>query len=279
VTHDSDALPGLANRIIARWARLHAVGQPVTMYHYPVERTVEVGVPVQETYEPVTEAAQADFRRQLGLAGYDKIVCVAGGGLGAQRINQALVAIAPRLLAAFPDLAVIHQVGRAHELTVAADYAAALAPNERERVLIKGFVTDMYRLSGAADVIISRAGATNMAEFALQGKAAIIIPNPYLTGGHQLKNAQVLADRHAIVVLPESEMLAQPDRLLELVTDLLKQPAKRHQLAAAVHRLAHPDAAHRLAVLLLEEGKKSKQSSYVQEKPSKQGYFIYRRQP
>ena len=253
ITHDSDALPGLANRVIARWAKLHAVGQPKEVYAYPAAKTVTVGVPVQADYQPVTAALMQQYRQELGLSAYQQIICVAGGGLGAQRLNQVLATIAPRLLSDFPELAIIHQVGRKHEHTAASDYAAGLTPADRERVIIKGFVTDMYRLSGAADLIVSRAGATNMAEFAIQAKPCIIVPNPALTGGHQLKNAKVLADQGSIEVLSEADMMAKPDRLYELIADLLKQPQKRQQLAEKLAQLAHPDAAKRLAKLILEQ--------------------------
>lgn len=255
ITHDSDALPGLANRVIARWAQLHAVGQPKEVYSYPAAKTVTVGVPVQVDYQLVTPNLLKQYRQELGLTAYQQIICVAGGGLGAQRLNQALVTIAPQLLAEFPELAIIHQVGRKHERQAASDYAAVLSPSDRERVLIKGFVNDMYRLSGAADVIVSRAGATNMAEFAIQAKPCIIVPNPVLTGGHQLKNAEVLAKQNAIEVLSETDLVAQPSRLYELITALLRKPQRQQELADNLTKLAHPDAAKQLAELILDQAK------------------------
>lgn len=256
ITHDSDALPGLANRIIARWANLHAVGQPKEVYKgYPAGKTITVGVPVQSEFKPVTTDLLKKYRRKLGLEKYSRVVCIAGGGLGAQRINRAFLAISSRLLSEFPDLAIIHQAGRKHEAELANEYGKRLSSNEADRVLVKGFVTDMYRLTGAADLIVSRAGATNMAEFSIQNKACIIIPNPALTGGHQTKNARVLADKDAIEVLDEETILADPNSLYDAISGLLKDKSRLAGLAKNLAKMAHPGAAAQLADILIDEAK------------------------
>lgn len=252
VTHDSDALPGLANRIIARWASLHAVGQPKEIYSYPADKTITVGVPVQAEFKPVTADLVKKYRRELGLEKYQQVICVAGGGLGAHRVNQALLAIAPSLLTEFPDLALVHQAGRKHEKELAEDYQKVLTPEQAKRVIVKGFVTDMYRLSGAADLVISRAGATNMAEFAIQAKPCIIIPNPALTGGHQSKNAKVLADKDAIDLLTEAQLMKDPTSLLDMISGVLKDNSHRQILSKNISGLAHPDSAKQLAEILLD---------------------------
>jgi UDP-N-acetylglucosamine--N-acetylmuramyl-(pentapeptide) pyrophosphoryl-undecaprenol N-acetylglucosamine transferase len=253
VTHDSDALPGLANRIIARWAAVHAVALPAEVYSYPQSNTRTVGVPVHADYQPVDKRARAVFRQELGLGKYAKMLFVTGGGLGAQRLNDALEAILPKLLSVFPDLAVVQSVGRQHEAAITQKYMQLLTPEEQGRVLIKGFVTDMYRYSGAADVVITRAGATALAEFAVQHKACIIVPNPVLTGGHQLKNADYLAEKQAAVVVHETELSTQ---LYEAVCEVMQNPEQRETLGKQLAAFAVPDAAKQLAMLLLEQANK-----------------------
>ncbi len=252
VTLDLDALPSLANRLIAKHAAAHAVALPKEIYPYPADKTFYVGVPIAETFSLVTPAQQAAWRSELGLASYEQIIFAMGGGLGAERLNMMLAEQVPALLKQYPHAALVHVVGRAHEAKMTDYYEAALDNRQRGQVLVKGFVDDVYRYSGAADLVISRAGATSLAECAAQGKACIIIPNPILTGGHQLKNAEQLAAHGAIKVVPETDSKEGSGGLLTAMTELLATPTRRAQLGATLHSFAQPDAAGKLATLLLQ---------------------------
>ena len=251
ITHDSDAIPGLANRIIGRWAKLHAVGLPKEVYNYPADKTVTVGVPISDKFKTVTEDAQKAFRRELKLEQYKEVVFVTGGGLGALRLNESVAVVAPDLLRTYPKLALLHVVGRDHVASIQALYDKSLSMADKSRVVVKGFIDDLYRYSGAADVIISRASATSLAEFAAQSKACVIIPNPQLTGGHQTKNAQVLAKTQAAVIVEEKQLAANPDLLAHEIHKLLDHPAARTKLGEQLHNFAQPDATKRLSELIL----------------------------
>lgn len=252
MTHDSDAIPGLANRLIARWARWHAVALPKEVYKYPVAKTVTTGIPLQSAFVPVTEQLKQTYRRQLGLPLAAPELFVIGGGLGAQRVNIAVSEAVPHLLREFKELYVIHGVGRANEVAMRQLYDDKLTTEEQRRLRIFGYESEVYRYSGAADVVITRAGATNLAEFAVQGKACIIIPSPFLAGGHQLKNAQYLENQSAAVVINESDAQADPNRLAKQVSELLKNPGRRAELAGRLSQLAKPNATHDLAKLIIE---------------------------
>jgi UDP-N-acetylglucosamine--N-acetylmuramyl-(pentapeptide) pyrophosphoryl-undecaprenol N-acetylglucosamine transferase len=252
VTHDSDAIPGLANRIISRWAAVHAVALPAEVYHYPKNKTQTVGVPVHANYAATSSAAGLALREELGLSAYEKVIFVTGGGLGAQRLNEAMIQVVPELLEMYPKLAIIQSVGRNNEQTVNSAYAHQLTPEELARVTVKGYVTDMYRYSGAADVVITRAGATALAEFAVQGKACIVVPNPYLTSGHQLKNADYLTEKKAVRVVNEDELATE---LYKNIRSLLDDAGAREALAANLSQFAVPDAAKQLAVILLKQAR------------------------
>ena len=257
VTHDSDAIPSLANRIIAKWAALHAVALPKEVYAYPPTKTVTVGVPIQSEFQPVNATQQQAYKQQIGLEKAGKLIFVTGGGNGALSLNNAVAASVPALLNLYPDLAVVHVAGRSHEVAITKMYDELLPVDQRAQVIVKGFVTDLYAYSGAADVIITRAGATNLAEFAVQHKACIVVPNPLLTGGHQLKNAQVLVGRHAVLCLTEEDLAAKPENLQQAVKKLLDNPEERQALAAQLGKLAHPNAARELAMVLLNEAQEA----------------------
>lgn len=265
ITHDSDAIPGLANRIIARWASLHAVALPKEVYKYPANKTITTGIPLQADFVPVSAAIRKKYRQEIDIPVQVKLLFVIGGGLGAQRINQAVAEALPNLLHEFPDLHVVHGVGKNNEVEMRRLYSEKLQPAEQARLRIFGYLSDVYRYSGAADVIITRAGATNLAEFALQGKACVVIPSPFLAGGHQLKNAQYLADQQAALVLSEADLMADPNRLAKQVSKLLNAPGRQKHLAQHLAAFAKPQAAQELAELLLRQAKQNKQAQLPHE--------------
>lgn len=252
ITHDSDASPGLANRIIARWARRHAVALPASLYTYPADKTVMTGIPLQPGFEPVHAKLKARYRKELELPAKAKVLFVIGGGLGSQNVNDAVTSAVPHLLAEFPDLYVLHSVGRNNEMAVRAQYKKELSPPQQGRVQVEGYINDVYRYSGAADVVVTRAGATNLAEFALQGKACIVVPSPFLAGGHQLKNADYLAEQQAAEVIDEVALTDDPNRLAKRISALLRDPKRQNQLEARLATFAKPEATAELAQLLLE---------------------------
>ena len=256
VTHDSDALPGLANRIIARWAKVHAVALPVENYDYPPEKTVQVGVPVTENYKLVGEALNKEYRRSLKLEPNQPVLFITGGGLGAQSLNEAIVAASPKLFEHHPKLAILHIAGRHHETAIQKAYAEVLKPEQLDQVTVEGFVTDIYRYSGAADLIVCRAGATSLADFAMQSKACVVVPNPILTGGHQLKNAQALAVAGAIEVIPENSLLTAPELLLTKINELLNSSDRRKDLAKKLHTFSNDTSARVLAELIISNERK-----------------------
>jgi UDP-N-acetylglucosamine--N-acetylmuramyl-(pentapeptide) pyrophosphoryl-undecaprenol N-acetylglucosamine transferase len=258
ITHDSDTLPGLTNRIVARWARLMATAYPAEMYTYPSAKVRYVGVPIDAAFKSVTTEQKRVFRERLGMPADAQVVLITGGSLGAVRLNQAVAAIAPVLLKIYPKLYLIHQTGaksgtKLHE--AAQEYRDRIATHEffrpsRTEALPGSAFADY---SGAADIVIARPGATTMAELAAQDKACIVVPSPFLAEGHQLKNAEHLAEQGAAVVVEEGNDLSA--HLQTAVQALLDEPKKAAQIAETLHRLLRPDAAHALAVLLLKEAK------------------------
>jgi UDP-N-acetylglucosamine--N-acetylmuramyl-(pentapeptide) pyrophosphoryl-undecaprenol N-acetylglucosamine transferase len=256
VTHDSDALPGLANRIIAPWAKIHTVALPKEVYSYPADKTVTVGVPLARHYKPFTKHEAADAREQIGIDPHGIMLLVTGGGLGAQRLNAAVAACVPDLLERYPDLTIVQLAGRANEADLRQHYTKLLPAKYQKRMVVKGFITNLHVYSGAADVVVTRAGATSIAEFAAQKKACIVVPNPLLTGGHQLKNAKVLADRKAVMLVSEDKLRQDEHALMPPLVELLDNPKRASQLGEKLGQLDAGDSAKRLAMVLLEQAEK-----------------------
>lgn len=255
ITHDLDAVPGLANRINARWAAAHAVAMPPENYKYPKNKTFYVGVPVSDLYKKVTLTTQTEYRRGLKIPSDAKVVCVTGGGLGADRLNQSIVNISPQLLEHYPNLFLIHIAGRNHDKSITDLYNKKLNSDQQKRLIVKGFIPDLYRYSAASDVIVTRAGATTLAEFAMQWRACVVVPNPVLTGGHQIKNAQYLAEQGAVKIVNEDELKDDNSIILTPIKELLDFSDRRLKLAETLGSLAKADAASKLAKLILANAK------------------------
>ncbi len=253
VTHDSDAVPGLANRLIGRWAKVHTVAMSPEYYPYPINTIRQVGIPVDERLKPVDAALQKSLKQRIDLAPDSSMLLVTGGGLGSQTINQLMIKISAQLLKNNPKLEIIHFSGSGYQDSLAEHYRRELGEEMPRRVKVIGFSSDFYSYSGAADVVLTRAGATTMAELAIQRKAAVIIPSPFLTGGHQLRNAEQFTTIGAAVVLPNN---VSPQKLLGTLDVLLQNKEKREQLQRSIGSLARPQAAARLADILLEAAKK-----------------------
>ena len=115
------------------------------------------------------------------------------------------------------------------------------------------FNTTMNELMGAADIVVSRAGATTIAELASLKKAVILVPFAPLPGGHQVKNAERLVDAGATSMVNDREMVDKPELLLDEIRHLVKSPRLRANMADRLHAEARPDATKHLAKLILEE--------------------------
>ncbi len=248
VTHDSDAVPGLANRMIGKWAQLHTVAMPTNVYPYPPDKTIRVGVPVAKDNSPVTPGRQRAYRKQLHVPETAEVVCLTGGGNGSALLNSAMVEASQELLKDKPASHILHVTGKGKLEDTKKAYEKAGV--DLKRVKLADFV-DMPVWSGAADVIVTRAGANSLADFAAQAKACIVIPNPLLTGGHQIKNAEALASEHAICLVPEDKLHDPEVGMVAQIYNLLGNTKERSRLATQLHAQSFPGAAEKIADILL----------------------------
>lgn len=251
MTHDSDALPGLSNRISARFAKYHATAMPARYYPYPEKSVRTVGLPVEAEYREYSNQEQKNLKQKFVIPIDAEVLLITGGSNGARRLNAWCIAILPELLQMHPRLYVLHLYGKGNE-----GQYKDLSPVMLDRIISTGFTDELFNYSAIADVIVTRAGATTIAEFASQAKACIIVPNPDLTGGHQLKNAQVLEDLDCAVVIQERALKKSQTELIDAITSLLIDENRRQQLGQNLHStLPEVPAAKALARLLLELAK------------------------
>lgn len=243
VIHDSDAHPGLTNRILARWATFIATGAPLEYYQYPESRSSYVGIPVSASFKPYSAKKQEVAKKELGVDPAKPLLVVTGGGLGARRLNQTT-------LAALPELQKLASVVL---LSGAGDYGSLRVdyPGDTKQFQLKAFVDNMPELVGAADVVVARAGATTILELAAAHKPTILVPNAALTGGHQLKNAAVYEEAQVAVVLNEDATVENPGILVAAVASYLNDPKTTKTMARRFGTFAKPNAAKDVADLII----------------------------
>ena len=225
---EQNVTPGITNRLLAPVVSAAAVSHEATLPQFRGKGFV-AGNPVRtEFFEPAPPGASAPVPRPAHLL-------VLGGSQGAHAINVAMMAAAPVLAGSDVPLAVTHQTGRRDRDAVQAAYiragvSARVAP----------FFQEMADIMRRADVVVSRAGATTLAELAAAGRPSVLVPLPGAADGHQQANAEVLADRGAAEVLPEAGLSGE--RLAARVLALAADDERRRRMGAAARTLARPRA-------------------------------------
>lgn len=242
VLHDSDARPGLTNRILSRWATAIATGSPLENYTYPQEKSRYVGVPINPAFHRFSPQEKKDARQKIHVSPDKPLVVVTGGGLGSMSINNAVVKNATKILA--HGIQIYHVTGKSHY-----DKVKSSAPVDSNYHIVPFVFEGMPEVLGAADVVVSRASATFTQELAGLGQAAILIPARQLSD--QRKNAEVYKKAQAAIVLHDDE-IAQPDVLYEAVDILIRDHVRRETLSNNLHVFARPYAARDVAYMVCE---------------------------
>ncbi len=253
IIHESDVVAGLANRLLMKKAKKVAFGMPLSeeiKAKHP--NYVWTGIPVGPEFKPVSPTKQLSLKKAFSFNPEKPLVVITGGSQGSKDLDETTRIILPELLK-FTSVGLV--AGRKHyeDMVDLKKYEnwekASLESNFR----MWEFNTTMSELMGAADVIISRAGATTIAEMAALKKTVILVPYERLPGGHQVKNAERLKKSNAVEVVTNADMLSDPNKLLEATRHLVKSPRLRADMSDRLFEEARSDAAKRLAEIILEE--------------------------
>jgi UDP-N-acetylglucosamine--N-acetylmuramyl-(pentapeptide) pyrophosphoryl-undecaprenol N-acetylglucosamine transferase len=226
---EPNAMPGLANRLVGKRVQAAAVNFPSATKWF---RNAEVtGIPVRPEFFTLTAPTAPHL-------------LIFGGSQGARLFNVHLPEIIVDLLRAVPDLTVLHQSGQRHFEQTQAAYAASGADPSRWEV--RPFIDDMPARFAQATLVISRSGASTVAELAAAGKPALLVPFAAAADDHQRRNAEEMVKAGAAVLLDESD-LGVPGKLLTALTGLLTSPEWLASVATAARTQANPAAAERIA--------------------------------
>lgn len=251
VIHESDTVPGLANRVLMKGAKVVAMGMP---FEEGAKNWEWVGIPVAPEFKPVSDAKQKSLKKVFSFDENEPLVVITGGSQGSEHINEAVREILPELMK-ISSVALV--AGRKHyeDMVDLKKYEEWEDARLKSNFRLWEFNSTMNELMGAADVVVSRAGATTIAELAALKKAVVLVPFERLPGGHQVKNAERLEKKGAVSVVMDEKMGDQPGLLFNAVKHLIKSEKVRREMAENLHEEAKPDAAKRLAEILIEVAK------------------------
>lgn len=253
--HESNALPGLAVRKLQDRVDRVLINFEQTRERLTAEpsKIIHVGNPLRGGFGAMTSQ---EAKIKLKIEAYKHIVICFGGSLGAATLNTNGLRFMTQYAAAHPEVLYVHAAGVRFYEQLRAEYEAAglsSAPNIR----LCDYIHDMHLWMTAADLVISRSGAMTLSELALMGKACILVPSPNVVDDHQYKNAKVLGDANAAIVIRDDELEA-PTRFTDEIVALLNAPAHRAALAENIKSFADPDANERIYEVLkqlVEQGR------------------------
>ena len=248
IIHESNATPGLANRFVSRFAPNIALAFREGGRNLPRHRDTRlVGMPISESLAAFDrDALREEARAHFNLKDGERMVLVSGGSLGAVRLSRAAADLAGRWRDR-TDIRLVIKAGRdqlpaiEQQLTSNGGHAVATAVAYLDR---------MDLAYAAADITVCRAGSGTVAELSHVGLPAVLVPYPSAAHDHQSFNAQALVDVGAAVMIPDSDVTA--DRLEQVLTPILADPARLAAMAAAAHQTVHATAARDLARWVLE---------------------------
>ncbi|MFH0785188.1 MAG: undecaprenyldiphospho-muramoylpentapeptide beta-N-acetylglucosaminyltransferase [Pseudomonadota bacterium] len=241
VIHEQNSIPGLANRKLGPFVDRVCLSLPGSERYFSGEKIFYTGNPVRRN---ILELAK---NPSLNVAGRNKkTLLILGGSQGAQAVNrlvsEGLQSLSNALLG---DLRVIHQTGEQ-------DFEVVNQGYEKRGIeaLVQPFFTDMAEIYSQADLLVSRAGATTLAEIAVLGKPAILIPYPFAADNHQEKNADYYVAGGGAIVMRQHEIAS--DVLAENIRQLIMNEERLIAMGLAMKKLAFPDAAEKIVACCLQ---------------------------
>ncbi|MCP4314090.1 MAG: undecaprenyldiphospho-muramoylpentapeptide beta-N-acetylglucosaminyltransferase [Bacteroidetes bacterium] len=234
---EQNSYAGVTNRLLARSARTICVAYEGMERYFPAGKIHLTGNPIRQHLVKPSSERTADLK-EFGLQDGRKTCMVVGGSLGARTLNRSLLGGLEKL--GRGDLQLIWQCGKNSFNEIEEQVARSGLKNVR----VLPFISRMDRAYGAADVIVSRAGAISISELCVIGKPVILVPSPNVAEDHQTKNAEALSGQNAAVMIPDQEAEAG---LVDAMLELLGDDGRQQELSENIKQLGITNAAERIA--------------------------------
>lgn len=236
---EQNSYAGVTNKILAKKAKMICVAYDGMERFFPKEKIMLTGNPVRKSLINMN-TNRSEAIKKIGVDENKKCVLIVGGSLGARSINEAMLANI-ETIRENENINFIWQTGKLYFEEMKERCATMGKP---ENLIITDFVSDMAAALGASDLVISRAGAGSISEFALLGKAVILVPSPNVSEDHQTKNAMALVEKDAAIHVPDSK--AKED-MIRIAVETVLDPQKIEALEKNVIKLGKPNAAEVIA--------------------------------
>lgn len=236
---EQNSYAGVTNKILSKRADMICVAYDGMERFFPKNKIKFTGNPVRKNLIEM-RANRKEAIKAMGLDENRKCVLIVGGSLGARSINEGIIASIEKIRAN-NDIQFIWQTGKLYfeEMKKRAEEAG-----KPENLTITDFVSNMASALSAADIVVSRAGAGSISEFALLGKAVILVPSPNVSEDHQTKNAMALVDKDAAIYVADANV---KEELLDKAIETVNDSMKIGLLEANIQKMAKPDAASEIA--------------------------------
>jgi UDP-N-acetylglucosamine--N-acetylmuramyl-(pentapeptide) pyrophosphoryl-undecaprenol N-acetylglucosamine transferase len=244
--HESNTIPGKANRFLARFVDEAFVGFPEAAGRLRARKTSATGTPVRPQFHPEAGNRRAEARTALGLDADVPTVLVVGGSQGASGLNEMILSALPLLKG--KNWQWLHLAGAKDFEKVKATYAT-----HGIKAVVKPFLAEMDAASAAATIAVSRAGASSLAEIAATRLPAIVVPLPTAADNHQYFNA-IAFEKSGAAKLNEQKT-ATPETVADALVELMENEAMRSQVRSALAQWHSPKAAEQIAEIILDSVK------------------------
>ena len=235
---EQNSYAGLANKNLAKQARKICVAYDGMERFFPADKIIKTGNPVRQSLLETT-LTRDEAVRTFGLDPQRKVILLVGGSLGARTVNESVMQHLD--LVSQSDVQFVWQTGKYYHASIMAELKAKGQP---KNLVVTDFISDMGAAYKAADLVISRAGASSISEFCLIGKPVILVPSPNVAEDHQTKNAMALVNVGAALYVKDAEA---PAKLLKLAVETVADEQKLASLRTNILKLALPDSANIIA--------------------------------
>ena len=240
---EQNSYAGVTNKILAKKVDRICVAYDGMERFFPADKIVKTGNPVRQALLD-TKLTQAEALRSLGLDETKKTVLIVGGSLGARTMNESVMQHLDDIKAS--GVQFVWQTGKYYHASI---LERLKGRDDLPMLKVTDFISDMGAAYKAADLVISRAGASSISEFCLIGKPVILVPSPNVAEDHQTKNAMALVDKDAALYVKDADA---PSQVIGLAVKTVKDDARLAALAANIKKLALPDSADTIAAEVVE---------------------------
>ena len=249
--HEQNALPGKTNIALSKYVDAVMLTTEKAESRLKNENpAVITGLPVRDE---LLTADRAAARKSLGISDSTRLVLSTGGSLGAESINNAMCDVLTHFNGDH-ELFFVHGYGQLGRFVPDKLKANGIDPDNMKNARVSEYIYDMATVMSAADLVISRAGASSLAEIEVLGKASVLVPSPYVAENHQFHNAMALVEKNAAMVIEQKDLTSE--KLVNIISELKSNPEKFREIGDNAKKMAVTDSPKRICDVVMSLAEK-----------------------